>query len=83
MAINEGDLREEDKRGGEHLEEDLNFIFGLRISEGGGGGNWKNCFWVTLTGHWCCLEFCARGPGNHKDSWRYGAREAVPSWLGG
>jgi hypothetical protein len=31
-------LREEDKRGGEHLEEDLIFIFGLRISEGGGGG---------------------------------------------
>jgi hypothetical protein len=28
-GINEGDLREKDKRGGDHLEEDIIFYFGF------------------------------------------------------
>jgi hypothetical protein len=57
LGINEGDLREEDKKEGEELEEGSYFC--LRISEflkerGGGGGNWRNGFWEALTGHSCC-----------------------------
>jgi len=46
LGINEGDLRDEDKRGGEDLEEDLIFILVWEFMKygGGGGGNWKNCF---------------------------------------
>jgi hypothetical protein len=69
--MRERDSREEDKEEGRGLGKGC-FLWGKfwkkekrrrRRLEG------KDCFWGTFTGHCCCWEIWARGPGNHKDSW--------------
>jgi hypothetical protein len=65
-------LREEDKEERRGLGEGVSFLdwkFLQEVKEGGGGKLGEQIILETLTGHCCCWEFWARGPGNRKDSW--------------
>jgi hypothetical protein len=64
-----GDLREEDKKEGEDLEEGSYFLFGISEFLRGRRRKLEEWFWEALIGHCCCWEFWAWGPGNRKDSW--------------
>ena len=91
--MSEGDLREEDKEEGRGLGEGSLFWGKLGEEEGKEeimkergkkeeiGGH--RLFWGAFTRALVLLGLWARGLGNHKDSWSKGAREVVPSWLGG